>query len=235
MSLNFVSLDTSVLDAVRASLRGRKCILLVEDNPEFEQRIYSAVRSLAVDGVVVSCRTGSQALDFLDDPKQKVDLALVDLGLPDVGGVEVISALRRRFLEIPILVISVISAERSVLAAIRAGARGYLLKGDSDISLRTAIEQVLLGNYPISPSLARTLFKLAGAPGASGQTPGIKLSPREIETLQHIARGSTYEEVAQLMGIAVSTVQSNIRNLYRKLDVHSQVQAVTRARDEGII
>lgn len=235
MTLNFLSLDTTDLDSCRHSLRGRRCILLVEDNPEFEQRIYSAVRSLAIDGVVVSCRTGSQALDFLDDPRQKVDFALVDLGLPDISGVEVIAAVRRRFLDTPILVISVISAERSVLAAIRAGARGYLLKGDSDLSIRTAIEQVLLGNYPISPALARTLFKLAGAPGSAGNQPAIKLSSREIETLQHIARGNTYEEVAQLMGVALSTVQSNIRNLYRKLDVHSQVQAVTRARDAGII
>jgi len=109
-----------------------------------------------------------------------------------------------------------------------------VLKGQSEENLMATIEDVMRGNYPISPSLARVLFKLAGAPmAAAAQEFG--LSPRELETLRLISRGHSYDEVASLMGVALSTVQSNIRNLYRKLDAHSQVQAVSKAREAGLL
>ena len=209
-------------------------VVLVEDNPAFRLLIGEAIRHIGLKGQIMECATGTAVMDLLEQPQTRLDLALVDLGLPDMGGVEVIQAIRRRFSEIPILVISVLSSERSVLAAIRAGASGYILKGESAQSIGQAILEVLQGNYPISPSLARTLFKLAGAPTGKSAI-SFSLSPRELETLQSIARGNSYEQTAVVMNIGVSTVQSNIRNLYRKLEVRSQVQAVTKARDAGLI
>ena len=236
MTLQVIHVEDSPRATVRSLAPGLRTILLVEDNPVFSTQMQHSIAEMRMGGALLDCRAGSAALDLLDEPRLRLDLALVDLGLPDVAGIEVIQAVRRRFADIPILVISVIHAERSVLSAIRAGARGYILKSDPEPAIRDAIEQVLKGHYPISPSLARTLFKLAGGPASGGSShPGVKLSVRETETLQHIARGHSYEEVAQLMGVAVSTVQSNIRNLYRKLDAHSQMQAVTKAREAGLI
>ena len=209
-------------------------VVLVEDNPAFRLLIGEAIRHIGLKGQIMECATGTAVMDLLEQPQTRLDLALVDLGLPDMGGIEVIQAIRRRFSEIPILVISVLSSERSVLTAIRAGACGYILKGESAQAIGQAILEVLQGNYPISPSLARTLFKLAGAPTGKSAI-SFSLSPRELETLQSIARGNSYEQTAVVMGIGVSTVQSNIRNLYRKLEVRSQVQAVTKARDAGLI
>ena len=209
-------------------------MVLVEDNPAFRLLIGEAIRHIGLKGNITECSTGARVMELLEQPQTRLDLALVDLGLPDMGGVEVIQAIRRRFSEIPILVISVLSSERSVLTAIRAGASGYILKGESAQAIGQAILEVLQGNYPISPSLARTLFKLAGAPTGKSAI-SFSLSPRELETLQSIARGNSYEQTAVVMNIGVSTVQSNIRNLYRKLEVRSQVQAVTKARDAGLI
>lgn len=209
-------------------------VVLVEDNPAFRLLIGEAIRHIGLKGNITECSTGAGVMELLEQPQTRLDLALVDLGLPDMGGVEVIQAIRRRFSEIPILVISVLSSERSVLTAIRAGASGYILKGESAQSIGQAILEVLQGNYPISPSLARTLFKLAGAPTGKSAI-SFSLSPRELETLQSIARGNSYEQTAVVMNIGVSTVQSNIRNLYRKLEVRSQVQAVTKARNAGLI
>lgn len=208
--------------------------LLVEDNPLFQNQICSAIWRFHPERSIHRCANGTEALALLEAPQVRLDLVLVDLGLPDISGIEVIQAARRRFGDIPIMVISVISAERTVLAAIRAGARGYILKGESEESISNAIQDVLRGNYPISPALARSLFKLAGAP-LEKEPDAFNLSPRELETLQFIAKGNSYEEVATLMGIALSTVQSNIRSLYRKLEVRSQMQAVSKARDAGLI
>jgi DNA-binding NarL/FixJ family response regulator len=210
-------------------------ILLVEDNPAFESLIGRVVDRMRPKPALACCRTGSRALAWLADPGKRLDLALIDLGLPDMGGVDVIRAIRHRFEEVPILVVSVMSSERNVLEAIRAGARGYVLKDDSEETLAHAIGQVLQGNYPITPALARHLFRLAESGSAAGHDDGTGLSPKEIELLRLIARGCSYSEASERMGIAVSTVQFHIRNLYRKLEVNTRLQAVAKARDHGLL
>lgn len=212
-----------------------KKTLIVEDNPHFMREMVRAVELLREGGEVFNCRTGGEALATLERSAARVDLALVDLGLPDISGIDVIRALHRQLPEVPILVISVASSEESVLEAIRAGARGYLLKGDSGAEMASAIDEVLRGNYPISPALARSLFRLACGPTVGTIEPGLNLTQRELETLWLLARGNTYKEVASTMNVALSTVQSNIRNLYRKLQVHSQMQAVAKARSVGLL
>jgi two-component system nitrate/nitrite response regulator NarL len=208
-------------------------ILLVEDNPLYQKQITAAISACCPGSKVSPCLTGLEALEQLKNPRNRFDLVLVDLGLPDISGLEVIRAARKRFSNVPIMVISSITSESSLSSAIRAGARGYILKSDSDDAICQAIVDVLNGNYPISPSLARSLFKLAGAPG--DEAPTLKLSRRETETLQHLSCGYSYVEVAEQMGVKVSTVQSNVRILYRKLEAKSQMQAVVKARDAGVI
>jgi len=103
------------------------------------------------------------------------------------------------------------------------------------MSMTRAIEQILAGNYPISPKLARCLFKLAGQAPAADATALPRLTSKETELLGHLADGKSYSQAAERMGVALSTVQSYIRNLYRKLDVHSQTQALLRAREHRLL
>lgn len=211
----------------------RPMALIVEDDPTFESSMRSAIGSLGHQWEAACFRNAADGLRYLDSPEARVDLALIDIGLPDISGIEVVRQVRERHPDAPIVVISVISAERSVLAAIRAGARGYVLKDDSTTEISKALQQTLQGNYPISPSLARYLFKLAGSRDKTADL--AELTPKELELLKHLSCGRSYAEAGKEMGIAISTVQTHIRNLYRKLDVHSQVQAVTRAQDRGLI
>lgn len=219
----------------RANPPRPRAVLIVEDNPQFAREVGRALDCLGVDGEVMVCRTGGEALDAIERDGASIDLALIDLGLPDIGGIEVIRSVHARFPIAPIMVISVASSEESVLEAIRAGARGYLLKGDPGAEMASAIDEVLRGNYPISPALARTLFRLAGAPPNGSDEAGFDLTQRELETLRLIARGKTYKEVARAMDITLSTVQSNVRHLYRKLEVRSQGQAIAKGRSAGLV
>lgn len=216
----------------------RKRLLLVEDNPVFLEQISLAINQLPDDWEVVSCPNGSKAMGALDGLNPVFDLVLVDIGLPDISGIEVIRAWHKRYPDTPIVVISVMTSEPVVLSAIEAGAKGYILKGDSLGEITHGIAQVMNGIYPLSPSLARFLFKKLTKESAEDiavTENDFKLTPRELETLSHLSQGLSYEGVAEQMNVALSTIQWNVRNLYRKLNVRSQVQAITKARNHDLI
>ncbi len=210
-------------------------VMLVEDDPVFEQLLVRALARLGLAERVRSFSLGGKAIEYAHDSLAEPMLALVDIGLPDISGIEVVSALRRQFPDLPIMVISVMSGERNVLAAIRAGVRGYLLKDGSEAAVAHSIRQVLDGEYPISPTLARHLFRLVGGPPEQSGQAENPLTARETELLRLIASGLSYSECAEQMGVALSTVQTHVRSVYRKLEVHSQTQAVLKARTHGLI
>lgn len=209
-------------------------LLLVEDEPIHAQHLQEAVALLDPPWDVIHCATGSDALDQIEKLRHAFELAIVDLGLPDIGGLDIVRAWRKHFVHQPLLVVSAISAERTLLEAIRAGANGYLLKDGNIQATAHSIELVLQGDNPISPAIARYLFKLAGAPQSNSPSP-IQLTARERETLHHIGQGHSYLETAELMGVRLCTIQSHVCNLYRKLGAHSQMQAVNKAKEHGLI
>ena len=212
----------------------RRLAIVVEDDPVMSELLCASIRLLGPEWSVEAVMDGARAERLLEQTARAPELILVDMGLPYVGGLEVIRQARRRFPQLAILVVSSQTSDSVLLDAIRAGAHGYLLKGEPPQALVQAISDVLDGQYPISPSLARLLFKLAGAPPESSHA-SPTLTPREIELLKALAEGLSYSQCADLMGIALSTVQSHIRNLYRKLEVRTQMQAVSKARRFGII
>jgi DNA-binding NarL/FixJ family response regulator len=210
-------------------------VLLVEDDLVFQNTFVRVFDLMAVEWKIHAFQQGSSALQVLAKPDCQFDLALIDIGLPDISGIDVITAVRHRFSELPILVTTAFTSEETFLSAIRAGANGYLLKGDSDLSMRHSIELVLQGQYPVSPALARHLFRLAGGPNVKQMPNDLNLSKRELELLQFIAKGCSYASCADVMNISLSTVQTHIRNMYRKLEVSNQRQAITKAQSAGLL
>ena len=195
-----------------------------------------ALHGLEGQWQVIEFNEGLAAKTWVNQTRTPLDLVLVDLGLPDVSGIEVIRACRERFAELPIVVISVVASEAAVLNAIEAGANGYILKDESIEEITEGIKKVLTGIYPLSPRLARFLFKqLSSADEKRTERRDIKLSPREHETLQFLSKGFSYDEVAEQMGVTLSTVQSNVRSLYRKLNVKSQAQALNMAINHKLL
>jgi two-component system, NarL family, nitrate/nitrite response regulator NarL len=209
-------------------------LLVIEDNPVFRDSLVRLIASHHPLWHVQSVETAKDALAQLSGT-HAFDLVLVDIGLPDMDGIQVIRKAHSQAPELPIIVITVVADERKLLNAIRAGARGYLLKSDEGPAILHGIDQVLTGTYPISPKLARSMFKLLGSPTQSTEDDPSGLTPREIESLRYLAQGLTYTEVAKAMGVALSTVQTNVRNIYRKLEASSKVEAVLKAQDAGLI
>ena len=209
--------------------------LLIEDDPVFASAMGRAVRSLGEGWQAGLATTVAEGLQQVHAAGEDLRLALVDMNLPDGSGLTVIRALRERRPDVPALVVSTLSSERSVVDAIAEGARGYLHKTDPISALTVSIAHVLQGHYPISPSLARYLFNLVRPGPTAPAAPQIQLTPRETQTLRCIAQGMAYIEAAHAMGVSLSTVQSHIRSLYRKLEVRSQVQAVGKAREQGLL
>ena len=209
--------------------------LMVEDESFYQDYFGDVFSSLGPQWRLDFANSGAAADDYLTRCQTPLDLVLVDLGLPDTTGLEVIKRVYQQFSQTPIIVMTTFSSEESFISAIRAGASGYLLKSEQAETLVQGIQQVLQGHYPVSPSLARYLFRMSGSPVLKETNTAISISPREADLLCALAKGLSYAQCAQAMGISLNTVQSHIRNVYRKLNVSNQTQAINKARASGVI
>ena len=210
-------------------------VLLVEDDLVFQKMFVRVFDIMPGDWKIQAFQQGASAMQVLAKSDCQFHLALIDIGLPDISGIDVIAAVRKRFAELPILVTTAFTSEETFLSAIRAGANGYVLKGESDNSMCHSIELVLQGQDPVSPALARYLFRLASGPNVKHTPNNLNLSKRELELLKFIAKGCSYASCADVMNISISTVQTHIRNMYRKLEVSNQRQAITKAQSAGLL
>ncbi len=167
------------------------------------------------------------------------DVALVDLGLPDMEGFELIRQIRARSPTTDVLVVSVFGTEFHLLHAIEAGATGYLLKDSPAADFNAAIHAVHAGESPISPALARHLLRrcvgmLPSNPSPDPRDMGL-LSQRETGILEAIARGDSLPEIGRKLFISPHTVKTHVKNIYRKLETHTRQEAVLVARQRGLI
>lgn len=208
-------------------------VLLAEDEPIFSARVMTSMKDVQPTWTIYPYADGKGALRAIRETALPFRLALIDIGLPQASGLEVINAFHARFPDAAILVLSAISSEKTIFEAIQNGAQGYVLKQESLEEIKEAIRSVLRGEYPISPSLAGYLFKMVGPRKNAAQD--THLTPKETDLLRQLARGLTYAEAAEAMGVELSTVRTHIRNLYRKLNAHSQTQAVYEARERGLL
>ena len=211
-------------------------VALVEDDRDTRARLASSIRAQPSLALVAEYATGTEALEGLDSGAP--DVLLVDLGLPDVSGLEVARFVAGRHPDCDILVISIFGDEANVLAALEAGARGYLLKGSLQHDIAFDIQDIRNGGSPLSPIIARQVLKRLRAPGDTSRRAGedeATLTAREGEILNAISRGFSYAETAQMLGISVGTVHTFLKRIYRKLAVHSKTEAVFEANRLGLI
>lgn len=212
-------------------------IYLIEDDPSILQFVQQAMLSRPRWQLVGVSDSRSHAREHA--LHSLANVYLVDLGLPDGRGEELLQWLAQVRPDAELLVFTVFGDESRLVAALQAGATGYVLKGCSADELLLAIEQIRGGGAPISPLLARMLLRQFRQvqDGPEGGTPfhEVLLSERETEVLKLVAQGYVNKEIAQRLAISPATVGSHIKNLYRKLAVHSRVQVVRAAQERGLL
>lgn len=215
-------------------------VLVVEDEPLIRQRLMSVLEQLGyLPDAVVFAASLAQARACLAE--QPVALALVDLGLPDGSGIDLIAQMRHADPAMGILVISAWSTEDAILAALRAGATGYVLKERDDLEVSLSIRSVLRGGAPIDPFIARRVIaELQPAASATSAAtaapdPEATLSAREGQILRLVAEGLTNREIAEQLFLSRYTVECHIKHIYRKLAVSSRTRAISMARSRGLL
>ncbi len=220
-------------------------VALVEDDEEFQRTLQASVLATGDMEMCGIAMTAAQGLGLLEQPS--ADVLVVDLGLPDGSGIDVIRHARRRWPGCHALVSTTFGDERHVMGALEAGACGYLLKDSSPGELLAGIRCVHAGGSPVTPLIARQVLRhfhrtddVLPIPSelsdeCDGKRDGISLSQREREVLEHVMKGFTPKEIARLMGISYHTVQTYVRRAYEKLKVTSRSEAIFEARLHGLV
>lgn len=214
-------------------------VLIVEDDVAVSQRLENLLLQLGyhTDALMMASSLAEAQQNLAH---QLVALALVDLGLPDGSGIDLIRIMHEQNPSVAILVISAWSTQEAILAALRAGATGYVLKERDDLEVALALRSVLRGGAPIDPLLARRIiheFSSQDEQNAADEqeAEAEKLSPREHQILRLVAEGMGNRDIAEKLSISRYTVECHIKNIYRKLAVSSRTRAVNAARQRGLL
>lgn len=216
-------------------------VLVVEDDAVTRRALSLAIEKEPSLKLLAALDCVQSALAWLE--KQSASILLVDLGLPDGTGIDVIRYCANRHPDSGILVITTSSDDDNILASIEAGASGYVLKDAGQPGIVSSLLELHKGGSPISPTIARkVLAKMRGKPvietvevQRGSKLPEVYLTKREAAILDLIARGDSYGEVAKQLSLSVGTVQTHIKNIYDKLSVHSRGEAVYEANRRGLL
>ena len=220
-------------------------IMLVEDDVNFQNALSEAIKDAPDMMLSTMAATRAQGLQALELPQP--DVLLVDLGLPDGSGIDVIRAAHAQWPGCAIMVSTAFGDEAHVMRSIESGASGYLLKDSSPHRMVDEIRSLHAGGSPISPLIARQVlmrFRGSEKEAASVATKAepltdrperAVLSEREREVLEYITKGFKAEEIARLMQVSRYTVLSFVRRIYAKLEVNSKAEAIYEARAQGLL
>jgi len=215
-------------------------VMLVEDDPSFRDSVIAAIAAAEDVDLPVAAANLSEGMRLLEGPQAiaPADVLIVDIGLPDGSGIDLIRAARSHWPQCEVIVATVFGDEDKVLSAIEAGASGYLLKDAMPASLVHEIRSVHAGGSPVSPMIARQLLRRlrpTEPPAPKTLNVDIDLSAREVQVLERMALGYTMQETAEFLSVALTTVQTYVRRIYQKLGVRSKVEAIDAAYKRGLL
>src|SRR5215469_1166006 len=200
-------------------------ICIVEDNADMRESVAQVLNQAPGLRCINTYASAEAAVHDL--PKQKPDVALVDINLPGMNGIECVAKLKTQLPQLQVLMLTRYEQSDMIFDSIRAGASGYLLKHTSAAELIQAVEQVHSGGAPMTMQIARKVinhFQQIQKPACDVE----KLTTREQEVLNLLAKGYLYKEIASQLGISINTLRNHLRTIYDKLHVHSRTEATVK-------
>jgi DNA-binding NarL/FixJ family response regulator len=214
-----------------------KNILLLEDLPEIRQWLKALVMQVFPDAQISEAARIHDALELVS--AVKFELALVDLGLPDGSGVDVVDKLREVQADCQSVVVTIHDDDDHLFPALQAGAYGYILKEQPRELIAEQLQRISQGEPPLSPSIARRVISFFATqakhqPSAPNLLPDVQLTERESEVLLRVAKGFTLPEIAVQLGLSRHTIADYVKQIYRKLNVSSRAEAALEAQRLGL-
>jgi DNA-binding NarL/FixJ family response regulator len=188
----------------------------------------------------LNCRfTVSDGAELLEklEANQNIDLILMDIEMPVMNGIEATAAVKQRYPQIKIIMLTVFDNDENIFRSIKAGADGYLLKEVNPAELHRGILETMNGGATMTPSIALTTLKLFRNPVdfEIEKSEEIKLTTREVEVLEQLSKGLKYDHIASNLILSVGTIRKHIENIYTKLQVHNKIEAIQKAKNNNLI
>jgi two-component system nitrate/nitrite response regulator NarL len=208
-------------------------VLLIDDHALFRVGLQGLLERRGI-GVVAAVGTGREGLRLAKELSP--DIILLDMRMPGMDGLDVLQRLRENGVAIPIVMLTTSSEERDLLAALRAGAQGYLLKDMEPDELVAALAEIAAGKTVVTPHLTGVLISAikGDIPSVARRSALSELTPREQEILRYLAEGRSNKVIAKHLGISDGTVKLHVKAILRKLGVHSRVEAAVFAVEQGL-
>jgi len=206
-------------------------VLVLEDHPETREWLTAIIRQAFVEVKIFEASSLAQARIIIN--ANQLDLALIDLNLPDGNGVEIISEISKNSPDTYCVVATIFDDDNYLFPALEAGAQGYLLKEQTTDEFIQSLQGIIRGEPPISPAIARKMISHFHSDLSPTGKPD--LSSREKEILSAIAKGLSRNEAAEILGITSNTVASHLKSIYGKLNVSNRAQATLEALKLGLV
>jgi DNA-binding NarL/FixJ family response regulator len=212
-------------------------VAIVDDNAFLTKAVEEKLSFFDDIDIKFKAKNGEEALSKLSD-NHNLDLILMDIEMPIMDGVEATAKVKQKYPQIKIIMLTVFDNDENIFKAIKAGADGYLLKEINAGDLHTGILETLNGGAAMNPSIALKTLKLLRNPFVASSEQSqqeIKLTDREIEVLEQLSKGLSYNAIAENLILSTGTIRKHIENIYRKLQVHNKLEAVQKARKNNLI
>jgi len=210
-------------------------VVIVEDQQNTLESLYILLNGATNLEVIGAYCTGAAALKEIPELTPDLDVVLIDLGLPDISGIEVIKRLKNDHPSLNILVLTIYEDRQYLFPALKAGASGYLLKESTPSEIIEAIEEIYRGGAPMSSRIARYVIEYFHNNHPMNAMTTYALTTREKEVLTGLVEGLTYKNLAERLSLSPHTIRTHIKRIYEKLHVHSRWEAISIAKKKGMI
>ena len=210
-------------------------IAIAEDITKLAEALQEKIE-FGVEFKVSSISSNGKELIERLEKKHSIDVIIMDINMPEMNGIQATEIITSRWPNIKVIMSTVFDDDKNIFDAIMAGASGYMLKDEPPIKVHRAIYEALEGGAPMSPMIAKKALSLLrnGVPQQE-VSEDYELTKRELEVLEQIAKGLSYDQISSNLFISYGTARKHVENIYKKMKVHNKIEAIEKAKKGGIL